>query len=182
MAASLLSRSSGRVVSLGGRRHVSTTASVSSAVSKIGSREVVGHGFNGEASYMDRADYPFPAVRFREPSAEFKALLAKEKGDWKNLSVEEKKALYRFSFCQTIAELKAPTGEWKFCIGFGLFLSSFAIWIYIWMKRCVYSPMPESTTLENKQAQLRRMIDMRIDPIDGVSSRWDYENDRWKSS
>jgi hypothetical protein len=60
--------------------------------------------------------------------------LEKEKGDWKNLSLEEKKALYRFSFCQTLAELKAPTGEWKACIGYGLLLSSIALWMYVWLK------------------------------------------------
>ena len=30
-----------------------------------------------------------------------------ENGDWKKMTLEEKKALYRFSFCQTIAEYSA---------------------------------------------------------------------------
>lgn len=158
-----------------------TTATANGAVSKIGHREVVGHGFNGEASYIDRCDFPFPAVRFREPTAEIKAILQKEKGDWKNLSVDEKKLLYRYSFCQTLSELKAPTGEWKFCVGVSLILSSIALWMYVWMKHYVYSPMPESTTMENQRKQLRRALDLRTDPIDGVSSKWDYENDRWKN-
>ena len=46
---------------LGGQQ----VASVSS-VSKIGSREVVGFGMNGEASYIDRVDFPMPAIRFKE--------------------------------------------------------------------------------------------------------------------
>lgn len=37
-----------------------------STVSKIGSREVVGFGFNGSPSYIDRVDFPMPAIRFRE--------------------------------------------------------------------------------------------------------------------
>lgn len=36
----------------------------------IGNREVVGFGVNGNPTYFDRPDMPFPAIRFREPSAE----------------------------------------------------------------------------------------------------------------
>lgn len=45
------------------------TASVWSAA-RIGNREWVGYGVNGQANYVDRIDYPFPAVRFRENTAE----------------------------------------------------------------------------------------------------------------
>ena len=166
MAALLSTKNCCRRVTQLGVARIGTSAVANSAVSKIGNREIVGHGFNGEASYIDRADFPFPAVRFREPSEEFKvwqlssslllfllsarvrdftkvsfqALLEKEKGDWKNLSLDEKKALYRFSFCQTLAELKAPTGEWKACIGYALIMSSLAIWMYVWLK--VYGKRP----------------------------------------
>lgn len=37
-----------------------------SSVSKIGSREVVGFGFNGTPCYVDRVDFPMPGVRFKE--------------------------------------------------------------------------------------------------------------------
>lgn len=33
---------------------------------RIGSREVVGFGFNGQANYVDRTDFPMPAIRFKE--------------------------------------------------------------------------------------------------------------------
>lgn len=33
---------------------------------KIGNREVVGYGWNGEPVYQDRVDYPMPAIRFKE--------------------------------------------------------------------------------------------------------------------
>jgi cytochrome c oxidase subunit 4 len=72
MAALLSTKSSCRLVAQLGYARIGTSAVANGAVSKIGNREVVGHGFNGEASYIDRADYPFPAVRFREPTAEFK--------------------------------------------------------------------------------------------------------------
>ena len=67
-------------------------------------------------------------------SAELKALREKAKGAWKNLTKEEKitrksmqidhrqrsyddLVVYRASFPQTFAEMKAPTGEWKKVLG-----------------------------------------------------------------
>lgn len=32
---------------------------------RIGNRDIVGHGFNGEEVYMDRVDFPMPAIRFK---------------------------------------------------------------------------------------------------------------------
>lgn len=34
----------------------------------IGNREVVGYGYNGEPNYVDRVDYPIPAIRWKEPT------------------------------------------------------------------------------------------------------------------
>ena len=36
----------------------------------IGKREVVGFGYNGEESYIDDVMFPFPAIRFKEDTAE----------------------------------------------------------------------------------------------------------------
>lgn len=102
-------------------------------VTKIGSREVVGYGWSGEPVYYDRVDYPFPAIRWQEPTPQIQALRQKEKGDWKKLSIDEKKALYRASFCQTFAEFTHPTGEWKGCIGWTLVTASLAILFSLWM-------------------------------------------------
>ena len=33
---------------------------------KIGNREIVGFGFNGNPAYIDRSELPFPSIRFRE--------------------------------------------------------------------------------------------------------------------
>lgn len=49
------------------------------------------YGTNGSYSYIDKSDQPFPAIRFREDTPEIKVLREKEKGDWKNLTIEEKK-------------------------------------------------------------------------------------------
>jgi len=48
--------------------------------------------------------------------------------------MEEKKALYRASFCQTFAEFQAPTGQWKQSIGIAMFLCSISLWFYMGMK------------------------------------------------
>lgn len=46
--------------------------SSSHAASKIGNREVVGYGWNGQSIYYDRVDYPMPAIRFQEDTKEIK--------------------------------------------------------------------------------------------------------------
>uniref|UniRef100_A0A6B2E8N0 Cytochrome c oxidase subunit 4 n=1 Tax=Phlebotomus kandelakii TaxID=1109342 RepID=A0A6B2E8N0_9DIPT len=148
--------------------------------SKIGKREVVGYGWSGEPVYEDRVDYPMPAIRYKEPTPELQALREKEKGDWKKLSIDEKKALYRASFCQTFAEFKHPTGEWKGVIGWTLVGASLALLFSLWMNLFVYDEMPASFSEENQKAQLKRMLDLEVNPIHGLSSKWDYENKRWK--
>lgn len=64
----------------------------------------------------------------------FQALREKEKGDWKKLSIEEKKILYRASFRQTFSEMDAPTGEWKGILGMSLLVVSGGIWLYLYFK------------------------------------------------
>ncbi|XP_002051184.2 cytochrome c oxidase subunit 4 isoform 1, mitochondrial [Drosophila virilis] len=148
---------------------------------KIGKREIVGFGWNGTACYADRVDYPMPAVRFREPNNEINALRTKEQGDWKKLSPQEIKALYRASFCQTIAEVQASTGEWKMHLGVGLIFTAAAIWIAVLMNLFVYDELPITFDEEHQKAQLKRMIDLEINPVTGLTSKWDYENNKWKN-
>ncbi|KAJ3647825.1 hypothetical protein Zmor_019682 [Zophobas morio] len=155
-------------------------ASMSDMRSIIGNREIVGFGYNGQPNYADRPDFPLPAIRWKESTADIQALREKEKGDWRKLSLEEKKALYRASFCQTFSEMKAPTGEWKSVIGCALMLMSLGFWGYYFMKTFVYGPLPESFKEENRSAQLRRIIDLQVNPIQGLGSKWDYEKDEWK--
>lgn len=100
---------------------------------KIGTREVVGYGMNGEEIYIDNVHYPFPSIRFKEDTPQIIKLKEKEKGDWKKMTVAEKKELYRASFCQTLVEAKAPTGDWKAVVGISLCLISLGIWGYVWL-------------------------------------------------
>ncbi|CAH0718021.1 unnamed protein product, partial [Brenthis ino] len=148
--------------------------------SRIGCRDVVGHGINGSANYQDDAHFPFPAVRFKENTRDICALREKERCDWRCLSCEEKKALYRASFCQTFAEFKAPTGQWKFIMGWVFITTSFGFWAAMFFHHYVYEPLPCSFSEASQKAQLRRMLELRVNPIDGISSLWDYDNDRWK--
>merc|ERR1712001_285246 len=96
----------------------------------IGKREVVGFGYNGEESYIDDVMYPFPAIRFKEDTAEISMLREKEKGDWKKLTLEEKKQLYRASFCQTFTEVHSSDGDWKGLIGCVLTGISLGLWLF----------------------------------------------------
>nr|XP_026494452.1 cytochrome c oxidase subunit 4 isoform 1, mitochondrial-like [Vanessa tameamea] len=147
---------------------------------RIGCRDVVGHGINGSANYKDDALFPFPAIRFKENTRDICALREKERGDWRLLCCEEKKELYRASFCQTFAEFKAPTGQWKFIMGWVFICTSFAFWASMFCHYYVFEPLPSSFSKASQKAQLRRMLELRVNPIDGISSMWDYDNDRWK--
>ncbi|XP_018571908.1 cytochrome c oxidase subunit 4 isoform 1, mitochondrial-like [Anoplophora glabripennis] len=146
----------------------------------ICNREIVGYGFNGEPNYVDRPDYPMPAIRWKETTPQIFALRQKEKGDWNKLTLAEKKALYRASFCQTYAEFLAPTGEWKSVIGMAFLGVTVALWVYYGIKICTLNLVPDTFSPENREAQLRRIIDLQINPIQGIASKWDYCKDDWK--
>merc|ERR1712184_133472 len=103
----------------------------------IGKREVVGYGNCGQENYVDHVHYPFPAIRFNEDSGEIAKLREKEKGDWKKMTIEEKKVLYRASFCSTLAEMTAPRGEWKRITGYIMIAIGIALWMVIWTQKFV---------------------------------------------
>lgn len=45
-----------------------------STAGKIGNREIVGFGLNGEPSYIDRLERPMPAIRFKENTPDIQVL------------------------------------------------------------------------------------------------------------
>ena len=76
------------------RKHLAVTLVQSNQMHNralIGSRDVVGFGFNGSYYYFDATDMPYPAIRFREETDEIKKLREKEKDDWNKLTIYEKK-------------------------------------------------------------------------------------------
>jgi cytochrome c oxidase subunit 4 len=56
---------------------------------RIGEREIVGFGRNGEPTYYDAADSPCPAIRWKEDTPQIKAL--RQNTNWSKLTIEEKR-------------------------------------------------------------------------------------------
>ncbi|XP_040572124.1 cytochrome c oxidase subunit 4 isoform 1, mitochondrial [Lepeophtheirus salmonis] len=147
----------------------------------IGNREIVGYGMAGEQMYMDYIIAPYPAIRFKEDTPEILALRKKEKGDWNQLSIKEKKELYRASFCQTLAELQAPDGEWKEVTGLVFIFISISIWMYIGASMFFFDELPHTITdPEHMKSQMEKMIANRVNPVTGFTSDYDYEKNEWK--
>ncbi|KAI4487077.1 hypothetical protein M0802_012066 [Mischocyttarus mexicanus] len=138
----------------------------------IGNRDIVGPGHNNGYTYIDRTDFPMPALRFKANTPDVLALREKEKGDWRKLTIEEKKALYRASFRSTFAEIDAPTGEWKIVLGYSLALVAASLWYFMFFKVYVSPPLPESFSEEHQLAQLDRILKLEINPITGLPSKY----------
>jgi hypothetical protein len=69
---------------------------------RIGNREIVGYGLKGKPEYFDTVMFPCPSIRWEADTPEIAELRKKEKGDWKQLSVAEKKKrkfYLEFLFC-----------------------------------------------------------------------------------
>lgn len=146
----------------------------------IGSREIVGPSVSGKECYYDRIDQPCPPIRFKEPEEYYQALQEKEKNDWKSLTLDEKKELYRYNFCQTFKEMEAPNGEVRRVAGNTFLLLTIPILFWIFLKKTVFPPLPESMSDQNKKQLVRWYIDNHVDRISGISSKWDYEKGQWK--
>ncbi|KAG9334339.1 hypothetical protein JZ751_008225 [Albula glossodonta] len=159
-------------------RGVSTTSHVRAAHSKDVSDGVIDCSI---PQYNNRLDTPLPAVPFvRNPNPEQQKLREKEKGPWTNLTKEEKLAIYRLSHELTYAEMKRGSSEWKTVMG-GIFIFIGLTGVVFWWQRLyVFGPSPHTCSDEWHEMQTQRMIDMRINPIDGLASQWDYEKKQWK--
>lgn len=44
----------------------------------------------------------------------------------------------------------------------------------------VYFPVPETFTPESEEAQLKRMIGLAANPVQGLASTYDYSKGDWK--
>ncbi|KFW72959.1 hypothetical protein AS28_04090, partial [Pygoscelis adeliae] len=132
-------------------------------------------------AYVDRRDVPLPEVAFvRDLSAQQKALKEKEKASWTALSVDEKVELYRIKFNESYAEMNRGSNEWKTVLGGVLFFLGVTGLILIWQKHYMYGPVPHTFSEEWLSMQTKRMLDMRINPVEGISSQWDFEKNEWK--
>ncbi|XP_041801337.1 cytochrome c oxidase subunit 4 isoform 2, mitochondrial [Chelmon rostratus] len=131
--------------------------------------------------YWDRRDTPLPDRAYKDVLTDAdKSLKQKEKGPWSQLTKEEKIALYRLMFHQTYPEMNQMSAEWKTVMG-GIFLFLGFTGLVVWWQRVyVYPTRPRTFDDEWQAKQLKRMLDMRVNPIQGISSKWDYEKGQWK--
>jgi len=149
---------------------------------RIGDREIVGWGQTGVENYIDREDKPYPAIRWKEPHAPgVPELRQKELGDWKLMTLEEKKELYRASFCQTLVEyMSNDKGRWKKVLGIVFIGLGVSLWFWFWNQLYCKGNLPNSLDREGMLLRLKYEIASRFNPIQGISSKWDYEKDQWK--
>ncbi|CAF1475550.1 unnamed protein product [Adineta steineri] len=148
---------------------------------RIGNREIVGYGLKGKPEYFDLVMFPCPSIRWEADTPAIAGLRKKEKGDWKQLSTAEKKQLYRSSFRQTFEEFTAPTGIWKWAIGWTLLSIAGATLAYDgWRRICYRFDGPDSMKDAKLKKQLEYHIAARQGPMTGLASKWDYETGTWK--
>uniref|UniRef100_A0A8C3S7J2 Cytochrome c oxidase subunit 4 n=1 Tax=Chelydra serpentina TaxID=8475 RepID=A0A8C3S7J2_CHESE len=163
-----------RAFSLIGKRAISTSICLRGhGVAKVEDYALPG--------YIDRRDIPLPQLEYiKNLSAEQKALKEKEKASWSALSIDEKVGLYRIKFNETFAEMNRGSNEWKTVIGGTLFFFGVTALIVIWQRLYVYGPVPHTFSEEWVAMQTKRMLDMRVNPIEGFSAKWDYDKNEWK--
>ncbi|XP_013404456.1 cytochrome c oxidase subunit 4 isoform 1, mitochondrial [Lingula anatina] len=148
----------------------------------IGNRDIVGPGVSGFAEYIEAEEFPFPAVRFMEPYPEIMPLLEKEKGDWKNLSIDEKKTLYRYSYRQTLKEEYTPEGLGKrLLIGTLFGLSCTMIYTQITIDYIFpWDPRAARTRQADWQGvHLGKLIAQNTSYTPG-DPYWDYDKGEWR--
>uniref|UniRef100_A0A2K5WGK0 Cytochrome c oxidase subunit 4 n=3 Tax=Macaca fascicularis TaxID=9541 RepID=A0A2K5WGK0_MACFA len=164
-----------RVFSLVGKRAISTSVCVRAHESVVKSEDFM------LPAYVDRRDYPLPDVaHVKHLSASQKALKEKEKASWSSLSMDEKVELYRIKFKESFAEMNRRSNEWKTVVGTAMFFIGITALVVMWEKLYVYGPLPQTFDKEWVAMQTKRMLDMKVNPIQGLASKWDYEKNEWK--
>nr|XP_033790462.1 cytochrome c oxidase subunit 4 isoform 1, mitochondrial-like [Geotrypetes seraphini]XP_033790463.1 cytochrome c oxidase subunit 4 isoform 1, mitochondrial-like [Geotrypetes seraphini] len=131
--------------------------------------------------YCERREVPLPDVPFvSQLTPEQKALKEKETRSWKELTKEEKIALYRISFNRSYEEMKKKSQDWKTIVGGVFYFIGLSGLILLWQRIYVYGPVPHTLSEEWIAMQTKRMLDMRVGPVTGFSSHWDYQKNEWK--
>ncbi|KAJ8257566.1 hypothetical protein GJAV_G00187040 [Gymnothorax javanicus] len=170
----------GRLGSLLSKRMIAAATMAPARMASHG-HEVVEQADMSLPMYWDRTDLPLPDKPYQDTlSAAEKSLKQKEKGPWNQLSNEEKLALYRLMFHQSYAEMKKPSSEWKTVIGGICIFIGLTGLVIIWQRHYVFPEQPRSFHEDWQAKQVQRMLDMRMDPVEGFAAKWDYEKKQWK--
>ncbi|XP_077144977.1 cytochrome c oxidase subunit 4 isoform 1, mitochondrial [Ranitomeya variabilis] len=165
---------SSRVLSLVGRRALSTSACLQGHASVTLPEYSL-------PKYHDHRAVPLPEVSFLENlTPELKALKDKEKGAWVSLSAQEKVQLYRIKFNQTYADMNKGSNEWKTVLGGTLIFVGLTALIILWQREYVFGEIPHTLSDEWIAMQTKRALDMRMNPVEGFSAKWDYDKNEWK--
>ncbi|XP_021564379.1 cytochrome c oxidase subunit 4 isoform 1, mitochondrial [Carlito syrichta] len=72
------------------------------------------------------------------------------------------------------------TNEWKTVVGAAMFFIGFTALVIIWEKHYVYGPIPHTFDKDWVAMQTKRMLDMKVNPIQGFFAKWDYDKNEWK--
>uniref|UniRef100_A0A9R1SHF0 Cytochrome c oxidase subunit 4 n=2 Tax=Cyprinus carpio TaxID=7962 RepID=A0A9R1SHF0_CYPCA len=88
--------------------------------------------------------------------------------------------ILKIMFNATYAEMKKPAAEWKTVLGGIFFFIGFTDLVVLWQRYYVYPPHPPTLDDEWQAMQVKRMLDMRVNPVEGFSAKWDYEKGQWK--
>ena len=89
-------------------------------------------------------------------------------------------SVYRLKFKESFAEMNRSTNEWKTVVGAAMFFIGFTALLLIWEKHYVYGPIPHTFEEEWVAKQTKRMLDMKVAPVQGFSAKWDYDKNEWK--
>ncbi|KAI5612466.1 cytochrome c oxidase subunit IV isoform 2, partial [Silurus asotus] len=177
----MLRLTAGRLGTMLSRRAVAAFSTTSARMASHGNGHLSQQADMSVPMYFDRLDTPLPDRAYNDTlTATEKSLKQKEKGPWNSLSNEEKIALYRLMFKDTYAEMKKPSSEWKTVFGGIFFFVGLTGLVVLWQRIFVYPPAPHTFDKEWEAKQVKRMLDMRVNPVQGFSSKWDYEKGQWK--
>uniref|UniRef100_A0A8D2H7R8 Cytochrome c oxidase subunit 4 n=1 Tax=Urocitellus parryii TaxID=9999 RepID=A0A8D2H7R8_UROPR len=126
-----------------------------------------------------------PSTDTRHAGLSQKALKEKENASWSNLTRDEKVELYPIQFNESFDEMNRVTNEWKTGVGAALFFIGFTALVLIWEKHYMFGPIPHIFDEEWVAMQTKRILDMKVSPIQGSSDMWDYdknERSEWKKN